>query len=188
MSLLSLCVSHTPPFTDSLTHPSFMRPLWLLPLSSPSLRSLIPAAPLPGSGSDTRNHSFTLFTPRCLACPHRCSARTHTPLYGSGPQCPAHSVSLPLHSRAHLHTHTSGELLVSVLTSHLLLSCQGQRHAVGAMPSRGKPPTHLSQPLFPRRGLLLPSLTTRVSVGVCLVRCLSVLHSPSHGVSIIPGA
>lgn len=47
---VSVCLLHTPPFTDSLTHPSFMLPLRFLRLSSPSLCFLVPAAPLPGSG------------------------------------------------------------------------------------------------------------------------------------------
>lgn len=117
---VSVCLSHTPPFTDSLTHPSFMLPLWLLQLSRPSLRFLVPAAPLPGSGSDTENHSFTLLM--CTAHPHCCPAHTHT--YCSGTvSCTlsvTHSVSLPLLSCAHLHTHTARELLVSVPTSQLL--------------------------------------------------------------------
>lgn len=35
------CLSHTPPFTDSLTHPSFTLPLQLLPLCRPSLCFLV---------------------------------------------------------------------------------------------------------------------------------------------------
>ena len=188
--LFCLWVSHTHPLSQTPSHiplsccPSGFSHLQSLP------PSLIPAAPLPGSGSDTENHSFTLFTPQCTARPHRCSARahTHTPLYGSGPQFPAHSVShtlsahsvsLPPHSHAHPHTHTSGELLISVLTSHLLLSCQGQGHAADAMPSRGYPPISARSPMGAAAAI---SHNTRECGGVSCALSVSALVTPSWGI------
>lgn len=65
MPVSRFCASHThtQPFTAVLTHPSFMLPprrsVLLASAPTPS-GSPVPAAPLPGSGSHTGNHSFPL--------------------------------------------------------------------------------------------------------------------------------
>lgn len=153
--LLCLCVSHTHPLSQTPSH---------IPLSCcPSGFSRFPALPpSPGAGCSLARLWLTLritHSFKCTAHPHCCPAHTHTHPYCSGTvSCTlTHSVSLSLHSCAHLHTHTPRHLLISVPTSQLLLSCRGQGHAVGAIPSCEPP--HLIQPVLPMRGPLAPSLT-----------------------------
>ena len=104
---------------------------------------------MPGSGSHTENHSFTLTS---VADPHCCpqhtrayNTHTHTCTHTHihllhGDIVPAHSVThtqRPCH-HTHVHTctptHASRELLIHVPTAQPLLSCPGQGHPLDTDP------------------------------------------------------
>lgn len=105
---------------------------------------------MPGSGSYTENHSFTLTS---VAHPHCCPQ--HTRAYNTHPHTcththihllhgdivPAHSLTHTQRPCRHTHvhsctpTHASRELLIHVPTAQPLLSCPGQGHPLDTDPS-----------------------------------------------------
>ena len=194
-----LCVSHTPPFTNSLTHPSFMLPSsFSLGPGPPSFSwfLLLPCLALALTLRITHSLSRAWLTLTAAPGTHVRATHTHT----HTPTAWGHSSCTLTHTQrpcryAPVHTctptHASRELLIHVPTAQPLPSFSGQGHPLDADPFHD--PSYLSpcflshicvnarrhtHTLTWRRGTALPCTSPIIQVcevcvwggGVCLVR------------------
>lgn len=162
VSLLCLCVSHTHPLSQTRSHTLFHAAPPASPAFPPSVSWLLLF--LPGAGSYTENHSFTLmFTahPHCDPAHARTHARGHTPQpWGQFPAPPHRILSVPVTTLtctpAHPHTERASSPCPHP-SSYLAAEARATRWM--PCPLVTLSPPHLPQSLLPMWGLLVPRLT-----------------------------
>ena len=193
-----LCVSHTPPFTNSLTHPSFMLPSSFSGCPGPPSVSWFLLLPCLALALTLRiTHSLLRAWLTLIAAPSTHVRTTHTHTCTHTHIHLLHGDIVPAHSVTHTHVHTctpthaSRELLIHVPTAQPLLSCPGQGHPLDTDPPCD--PSYISpgflshvcvnarghtHTLTWRRRAALPSTPPIIQVcEVCVGGCVSCMLS-----------